>query len=89
MNERKKYAQLQVINEGAKLSEVREAPIEPAETKKDKNKKNIYLHLIRFLIRSDQLLNPNCGRSAIGVEKSMLIPSNTGKFVPVKAEKNP
>ena len=66
MNERKKYAQLQVINEGAKLSEVREAPIEPAETKKDKNKKNIYLHLIRFLIRSDELINRSFGRSGIG-----------------------
>ena len=33
MSERRKYAQLQVIKEGAKISEVREAPIEPAERK--------------------------------------------------------
>ena len=31
-------------------------------------KKVRYLHLIRFLIRSDELLNPYYGRSAIGAE---------------------
>ena len=57
ISERRKYAQLQVIKEGAKIPEVREATIEQAERKKDKNRKNPYLHLIRFLTRSDELPN--------------------------------
>ena len=35
---------------------------------------SLYLHLIRFLTRSDKLLNPNYGRSAIGPERTILIP---------------
>ena len=34
----------------------------------------LYLHLMRFLIRSDEL-NPSCCRSAIGAERPILIPS--------------
>lgn len=32
-------------------------------------------HVIRFVVRLDELINPNDGRSAIGVERSLLIPS--------------
>ena len=35
-----------------------------------------YLHLLRCLIRSDELLNQNHCRSAIGAERTFLIPSN-------------
>ena len=34
-------------------------------------------NLIRPFIRSDELLNPNYGRSAIGAERSILISSTT------------
>ena len=44
--------------------------------KKDKHKENLCLHLMRFLIRLDGLLNPICGRSAIGPEKPILIPTS-------------
>ena len=37
---------------------------------------DIYLHLMRFSTRSDELLNPNYGRSAIGAERPILIPSH-------------
>ena len=67
MNERRNCAQLHFFKEGAKQSEVREAPIEPAERKKDKNKKNPYLLLVRFVIRSDELPNRSFRRSDIGV----------------------
>ena len=50
-------------------------PMESAEA--ERQYESLYLHLIRFLIRSDELLNPNYGRSAIGVEKPMLFPINT------------
>ena len=33
----------------------------------------LYLHLILLLIRSDLLLNPNYGRSAVGVERPIVI----------------
>lgn len=36
----------------------------------------LHLHLIRFVIRSDELLNSSHGRFAIGSEIPLLIPSN-------------
>ena len=39
------------------------------------NKYYIYLHLTRFLLRSDELLNPSCDLSATGAERSTIIPS--------------
>ena len=47
--------------------------MEPAEEERQKQE-SPYMHPIRFLIRSDELLNPNYGRSAIGAERSILIP---------------
>ena len=38
------------------------------------NRYNIYVHLILVLIRLDELLNLNNGRSAIGAEMPILIP---------------
>ena len=35
----------------------------------------MYLHLIRFFVRSDDLLNTNYGRSGIGAERPILVPS--------------
>ena len=39
----------------------------------------VYLHLIRFFVRSDDLLYTNCGRSGISAERSILIPSSRYK----------
>ena len=47
--------------------------MEPAEEKHIKQEHK-YLHLMSFLIRSDELLNQNYGRSVIGAERSTLIP---------------
>ena len=35
----------------------------------------LYRHRIRFVVSSDVPLNPACGRSAIGAERPILIPS--------------
>ena len=45
------------------------------ESAEEEDNNNIYMHLIRFLIRSDELLNPNYGRSAIGAEMTIIAPS--------------
>lgn len=56
------------------LRVAREVPIEPAEEERQELE-SPFPHLIRFLIRSDELLNSNVGRSAIGAERTTLLPS--------------
>ena len=45
------------------------------ESAEEEDNDNIYVHLIRFLIRSDELLNPNYGRSTIGAQRPIIVPS--------------
>ena len=44
------------------------------ESAEEEDNDNIYVHLIRFLIRSDELLNPNYGRSTIEAEMPNIFP---------------
>ena len=48
--------------------------MEPASEKRHKQESQ-YLHFIRFLIRSEELLIPNFGRSAVGAVRTVLVPS--------------
>ena len=41
----------------------------------------LYRHLVRFVVRSYVWLNPEYGRSAIGAERPILIPSTTVRMI--------
>ena len=44
----------------------------PAEEGRQKEE-SLYLHLVRFLVRSHELLNPHYVRSAIGAERPIIL----------------